>query len=84
MKDIINSNYEVTVKRGCIKPDTTIHEFLDKLYEEVHELRDEIELRNTINHELSDVILVCLNMAKHFNIDIESELNTVISLNRDR
>jgi len=84
MKQIIENNYDVTVKRGCINTETTIHEFLYKLYEEVHELHDEIELGNTINHELSDVILVCLNLAKHFNIDIESEIIKVIDINKSR
>ena len=40
--------------------------------------------RENISNELSDVILVCLNYAKHYNIDIEKQLNIKIKINENR
>ena len=34
--------------------------------------------------ELADIILVCLNIATHFEIDIEKELNNKITINEKR
>jgi len=34
--------------------------------------------------ELADIILVCLNIAKHYNIDIEKELKNKIQVNFKR
>ncbi len=36
------------------------------------------------NEELSDVILVCLNIAEHYQIDIEKELISKIEINEKR
>tara|TARA_R100000541_G_scaffold59193_1_gene72229 strand:- start:973 stop:1236 length:264 start_codon:yes stop_codon:yes gene_type:complete len=86
MDKIINDNYKVTVDRGLIKPSTTYTEFLDKIYEEADELclsYDYNDFENT-KEELADVILTCLNMAKHFNIDIIQEMKNKIEVNRTR
>jgi NTP pyrophosphatase (non-canonical NTP hydrolase) len=37
-----------------------------------------------MDEELADVILVCLNIAKHYKIDIEKELNNKIKKNFKR
>jgi NTP pyrophosphatase (non-canonical NTP hydrolase) len=95
MKKIIESNYKSIVKRGLISPSTNIYDFLDKLEEEKQELKKAVEELDSsknvkqkhfdnINEELADVILVCLNMAKHFKIDIEKELNNKIKVNEER
>ena len=84
MKDIINRNYESIKKRGLINDSTTFEEFSDKLYEEVSELVLETPLGEGFKEELSDVILVCLNIAKHYNIDIEKELLKKIKINENR
>ena len=34
--------------------------------------------------ELADVIMVCLNFANHFNIDIEQEIKNKIEINKKR
>lgn len=72
IQEIINRNYQATVKRGLIKPETTKTEFLLKLQEEVFELDCAIynRLQHDENFEMADCILVVLAMAKHFNIDI--------------
>lgn len=86
MKNIIEGNYNSIVSRGLITPRTTRSDFLNKLFEEV----DEFEEANSLNdwagicEELADVILVCLNFAKHYNIDIEKELIDKVGKNYKR
>ena len=87
MQDIISANYQSIVDRGFITPTTTLFEFLDKLDEEVKELNKEALISkewSNLPQELADVILVCLNMAKHFNIDIEQEIKNMIRINEYR
>ena len=87
MKKLINDNYKSIVDRGLISPTTTLFEFLDKLEEEVEELEKEA-LRprqySNLPEELADVIMVCLNMAKHYDIDIEQEIKNKIKINKQR
>ena len=87
MQDIIINNYQSIVDRGLITPTTTLFEFLDKLQEEVEELEKEA-LRprqySNLPEELADVIMVCLNMAKHYNIDIKQEIKNKIKINKQR
>ena len=92
MKKLINDNYKSIVDRGLISPTTTLFEFLDKLDEEVKELKYssvdysdyDIKNLNHVKEELADVIMVCLNMAKHYNIDIEQEIKNKIKINKYR
>ena len=87
MKKLIGDNYQSIVDRGFITPTTTLFEFLDKLDEEVEELNKEALISkewSNLPEELADVILVCLNMAKHFDIDIEQELKNKIRINEYR
>jgi len=87
MQDIISTNYQCIVDRGFITPTTTLFQFLDKLDEEVEELKKEALISkewNNLPEELADVILVCLNMAKHFNIDIEQEIKKKVRYNFNR
>ena len=87
MQDIISANYQSIVDRGFITPTTTLFEFLDKLDEEVEELNKEALISqewSNLPEELADVILVCFNLAKHFDIDIEQELKNKIRINEYR
>ena len=91
LKNIIEESYNVTVDRGLIVPYTNLHNFLHKIKEEVGELEIGVLVdheRNVISDytklELADVILTCLNMAKHYEIDIEQEIKNKIEINRKR
>jgi NTP pyrophosphatase (non-canonical NTP hydrolase) len=94
MKKLIEDNYKSTVDRGLITPTTNAFNFIDKIYEEVAELEEVLNTINdkepkkemfyNFNEELSDIILVCLNCAKHLNIDIETELENKIKKNYER
>lgn len=83
---LINDNYDSIVKRGLITPNTTKQDFIDKICEEVNEFWSEVIERNDsgIKEELADIILTCLNFAKHYNIDIETELKKKIKVNFNR
>ena len=92
MKELISDNYQSIVDRGFITPTTTLFKFLDKLDEEVKELKYSIvdyvdydsQKFNNVKEELADVIMVCLNMAKHYDIDIEQEIKNKIKINKYR
>lgn len=95
MKHLIQSNYDSILSRGLINKDTTYEDFLEKLYEEVGEFDDALcrfiesdpasfRKHDDMKEELADVILVCLNFAKHYDIDIELELTKKIMKNKYR
>ncbi len=86
MDKIIKENYESTVLRGLINSKTTDLNFLIKLKEEVLEVEESYYSSDIENmwEEVADVILVCLNFANHFNIDIESEMKKKIEKNYKR
>jgi len=82
MKKLIEDNYKSIVKRGKITMETNHLDFIVKLEEEVEEFIDAVKHdRNKAPEELADVILVCLNYAKHYDIDIENELLCKIGKN---
>lgn len=91
LKQIIDRNYGATKRRGLITDETRFEDFLCKIEEELEEL-------NTSNldfgyngfdekfdeKELADIILVCLAMAKHYNIDIQKALEEKVIFNESR
>ena len=85
MKNLIESNYQSILKRGLINENTTSLDFIMKLEEEVQEFieAEKFGLENE-NEELADIILVCFNIAKHYDIDIEKELKNKIQINKKR
>lgn len=89
MKKLIEANYKSIIKRGFINEDTEVSDFLLKIREEVDEFEHEIYNFNMFrtsneNEELADIILTCLNFARHYNIDIEKELKNKIRKNETR
>ena len=96
MKDLIEANYKSIVDRGLIAPSTNYFEFIDKLDEEVKEFKVSLDwfmrtdklgfkpMHMDVCEELADVIMVCLNFAKHYNIDIEQEIKNKIQTNKQR
>jgi NTP pyrophosphatase (non-canonical NTP hydrolase) len=85
MRKIITDNYKSIVKRGLINSDTTLKDFIIKIEEELDELWQHYNLTETLDpYELADIILVCLNTAEHFNIDIEHILKEKITINQKR
>ena len=85
MKSIIINNYDSIVKRGLINSETSKEDFINKLFEEIGELEEYYILNNKLDfEELADIILVCLNCAYHYNVDIEKELKNKIQKNYKR
>ena len=85
LQEIQSRNYAATVSRGLITPKTTDREFVSKLFEECHEVDNFLRFTGNIDpFEIADVIIVCLNMAKHFDIDIESALEQKTVINEKR
>lgn len=85
MKKLIEENYKSIVKRGLITPETNSNDFIMKLEEEVQEfIEAEKYSLNNENEELADIILVCLNYARHYGVDIESELKRKVEINKTR
>ena len=80
LKKLMSRNYAATVRRGLITNDTTVDEFISKIYEEAEELYENPD----DDSELADIILVCLAYAKHFHIDIVSALEQKVKYNEVR
>jgi NTP pyrophosphatase (non-canonical NTP hydrolase) len=86
MKEIIEANYKSIVDRGLIDSLTTDSEFFNKIEEEFEELKDarfRFDLTN-FKEEIADIIMVCLNLARHHNFDIEQEIKNKIKVNEQR
>jgi NTP pyrophosphatase (non-canonical NTP hydrolase) len=86
MKKIIEDNYQSIVDRGFIDSLTTDYDFFDKINEEFEELKDarfRFDLSN-FKEEIADIIMVCLNLARHHNFDIEQEIKNKIEINKQR
>lgn len=84
MNDLIKDNYISIVERGLINSETTIQDFIDKLDEEVKELKESFTNNESTEYEMADVILVVLNFAHHFGIDIEKAIKFKIEINKKR
>ena len=68
IQEIIERNYNATVKRGQINGKTEPYHFVDKINSEVTELSESLSV-SKVNpfdiKELADVVLVCYSTAKH-------------------
>lgn len=87
LKEIQKRNYQATVKRGLINETTTKKDFIYKIFEELCELNisaKEMVLEQFDEIELADIIIVCLCMAKHFNVDIEKVMEKKTLYNEKR
>lgn len=88
LNEIIERNYQATVKRGLINDETSFEDFIFKISEE------NLELFNSLIYsprkikfnelELVDIILVCLAMARHYGIDIQTALEFKTEFNEQR
>lgn len=92
IQQLIDRNYAAQLKRGQITPETDFYRFVEKIYEEVRELDDELydpmevlepNMEN-VGKELSDIILVCFSAAKHFGIDWQQVMTKKVEYNETR
>jgi len=87
IKEIIDRNYAAQIKRGQITTKSDIDTFWWKIDSELHELADSVTLMKPNEFdpkELADIILVCLSMSKHYNIDIVKVLEEKTLYNETR
>lgn len=83
LQEIMNSNYEAVKDRGLIDDETTLPDFITKLQEEIGEFikaKDEQEAAA----ELADIVGVCLNIASHYEIDLQKALEEMVERNEKR
>lgn len=99
LKELQERNYAATVRRGFITEKTSVGDFLNKIDEELDELGeclfDSVNgdfvnpkhckyCKKDSQLELADIILVCLAMAKHYDIDIMKVLEEKVVINENR
>ena len=67
LESVLQRNYDAVVSRGLISKNTLTYEFLEKLLEEVDEVKIELVMDNKENlaSELTDVLCVCSNWLIH-------------------
>ena len=86
LKEITERNYKATKRRGLITEKTKTADFLNKIHEEILEYAMEFneDNHNGMSVELADITIVCLCMAKHYNIDIQKALEEKTLYNENR
>lgn len=76
LNEIIERNYQATIRRGKITPTTTEFECFDDIMGECEELRETLgdKITRFDVFELADIILTCHTMGKQFGYDMEKIL----------
>ena len=81
MKELINRSYQAIRKRGKITPDTDFPDFIEKMEEELREIKEAYERRfnfpNAIK-ETIDLMATCSNAVTHFGYDTEKEFEKCV------
>jgi hypothetical protein len=87
MKDLINRSYQSIRNRGLITSDTDFPDFIEKMEEELMEIKKAYERQfnfpNAIR-ETIDLMNVCSNAVHHFGYDVEKEFVKCIIHNETR
>jgi NTP pyrophosphatase (non-canonical NTP hydrolase) len=86
IKEIINRNYAAQLKRGKVTKKIDFYDWIIDIRDEVNELWNSYPKHNSTfdEKELADIILVCLSMSKHYNIDIVKALEEKTKYNEER
>jgi NTP pyrophosphatase (non-canonical NTP hydrolase) len=86
IKEIINRNYAAQLKRGKVTKKIDFYDWIIDIRDEVNELWNSYPKHNSSfdEKELADIILVCLSMSKHYNIDIVKALEEKTKYNEER
>ncbi len=83
MIELSKRHYNAIVDRGLIDKNTTFKQFMDKLDEEIFELKNS-NTDKEVYHEAMDCICVLTNMLLHYNVDIKAQLIKNIELQEKR
>ena len=86
IEEIINRNYTAQLKRGKVTKKIDFYDWIIDIRDEVNELWNSYPKHYSTfdEKELADIILVCLSMSKHYNIDIVKVLEEKTKYNEKR
>jgi NTP pyrophosphatase (non-canonical NTP hydrolase) len=86
IEEIINRNYAAQLKRGKVTKKIDFYDWIIDIRDEVNELWNSYPKHNSTfdEKELADIILVCLSMSKHYQIDIVKALEEKTKYNEER
>ena len=97
MNNLLKRNYDSTVKRGKITDNTRHIDFIDKIFEEYLEFKDNIYCKTYVDSivkqdlkihdiaiECTDIILTCLNYLVHSGYNPIELMEEKISINEKR
>jgi NTP pyrophosphatase (non-canonical NTP hydrolase) len=86
IEEIINRNYTAQLKRGKVTSKIDFYDWIIDIRDEVNELWNSYPKHNSTfdEKELADIILVCLSMSKHYQIDIVKVLEEKTKYNEER
>jgi len=86
IEEIINRNYAAQLKRGKVTSKIDFYDWIIDIRDEVNELWNSYPKHNSTfdEKELADIILVCLSMSKHYQIDIVKALEEKTKYNEER
>lgn len=85
LEEIIEINYQSAIRRKQITGYTRLIDMLDKLQEEVDELREVcVNNKGLDRKELADVALVTFSIARHLNVPLLEEMEKKAEFNTIR
>jgi NTP pyrophosphatase (non-canonical NTP hydrolase) len=85
LEEIIELNYQATIRRGQVTERTRLVDMVEKLEEEVAELRAYMEEHKGLDRkELADVMLVGHTIARHLHFDLVKEMEEKAIFNSQR
>jgi retron-type reverse transcriptase len=92
MEQLFNRGYRAVVQTGKIGVYTTLHEFLDKIDEEVKETKAEFsknilypeKLTDRQAEEITDIMETCKNMLIHYKRNPINEIEKVVLKKREK
>lgn len=83
LEDLIKRNYEATVRRGLITPQTTLKDFIAKMREEVDELEESLDTDGTYDKkEAFDCFLTPGSMLYYYGLFDQLEEKVIINEKR--
>lgn len=85
--DLIKRHHVATWERGMIRPETSLHDFMDKIEEEFYEAKNaykDFALSDELIHESVDLVATIINMLKFYNYDFIQEYRKNVEYQESR
>lgn len=87
MKQLIRRSYKSIVKRGKVNERTTLRQFVQKMQEELDEVKLAIKTKkgmDKVTEEVGDLMNVCTIFFEHHKIDTIDQYIKIIEKNEHR